>query len=140
VLLLDASVLVELVVEGEHVNAADRLLDRYASDPTLVLVTAAHGLVEAISALRGLTRAGVLITEQARAAVTWLADLNVILDPSGLRLPHIWELRDRMSAYDAAYAAAAAALDIPLLSSDRRLLDACAQAGVPASHLEDFVG
>jgi predicted nucleic acid-binding protein len=138
VLVVDASVLVELVLAGRHRTAADRLLDRYAADAELVFVTAAHGLVEATSAVRGLARSGQLTAEQGGAAVAWLSDLHVVLDPSSPRLRRIWELRDRMSAYDAAYAAAAEALEIPLLSTDRPLLKACAQAGIRASHLDDL--
>lgn len=42
-----------------------------------------------------------------------------------------------MSAYDAAYAAAADDLGIPLISTDGRLLTACETAGIPAGHLRD---
>ncbi|HEY6780114.1 MAG TPA: hypothetical protein VI111_04125, partial [Thermoleophilaceae bacterium] len=63
------------------------------------------------------------------------ADLDVTLDASGPRLRRVWALRDRMSAYDAAYAAAAEALDAPLVTTDRRLLAACEEAGLRATHL-----
>jgi predicted nucleic acid-binding protein len=137
VLVLDASVLVELVVDGRHRAAADRLLDRYATEPALVLVTAAHGLVEAASAVRGLVRRQELTDAEGAAAIAWLADLHVVLDASSPRLRRVWELRDRMSAHDAAYAAAAEALELPLLSTDGRLLAACAAAGIEARHLDD---
>ncbi|MDX8152068.1 type II toxin-antitoxin system VapC family toxin [Patulibacter brassicae] len=88
-LLLDASALVELVVAGRHRDAAERLLRRIARDPHLVLITAAHGLVEATNALRGLVRDRHLSSEQGRAAVGWLRDLDLVLDPSGPRLPRM---------------------------------------------------
>lgn len=40
-----------------------------------------------------------------------------------------------MSAYDAAYAAAAEALRAPLVTVDQRLLRACREAGIPAMQL-----
>lgn len=36
-------------------------------------------------------------------------------------MPRIWELRDNLTAYDAAYVALAEALDAPLLTGDRHL-------------------
>ncbi len=36
-------------------------------------------------------------------------------------LPRIWELRDNVSAYDAAYIALAETLEVPLLTRDARL-------------------
>jgi predicted nucleic acid-binding protein len=131
-LLLDASVLVELVVAGRHRDDADRLLHRIAVEPGLVLVTAAHGLVEAASALRGLVRGRHLTAEQGRIAVGWLQELELVLDPTRPRLPRLWELRDRMSVYDAAYAASAEALGLPLVTTDERLRRACADAGIDA--------
>lgn len=44
-----------------------------------------------------------------------------------------------MSAYDAAYAATAEALEAPLVSTDRRSIDACEQEGIEVIHLADFV-
>lgn len=134
-LLLDASVLVELVVDGHHRPDADLLLDRIAEDPDLVLITAAHGLIEAASALRRLVRQGALAAEDGTHAVAALRRLDLVLDATGPRLPLVWELRERMSAYDATYAAAAEALDLPLLTVDARLLRACGDAGIPARHL-----
>lgn len=135
---LDASVLVELVVEGPHHVGADRILDAYGSDADLVMVSAAHALVEATSALRRMVRQGELEPGEGRGAVEWLADLDLILDASAPRLSRVWELRDRMSAYDAAYAAAAEATGIPLISADGRLIDACRQAGIEAVSLNDW--
>jgi predicted nucleic acid-binding protein len=41
-----------------------------------------------------------------------------------------------MSAYDAAYAAAAEAVGAPLVTVDARLLAACSEAAIPAVHLD----
>lgn len=137
-LVLDASALVELVVAGEHRAGADVLLDRYKSDAGLVLISAAHALIDATSAIRRMTQHGPLRPEDGTRAVEWLGELNLVLDATGPRLRRIWMLRDQMSAYDAAYAAAAEAFEAPLLSTDKRLLCACQAADVPALHLSDF--
>lgn len=106
-MVLDASVLVELVIDGRHRRGADLLLDRYAAAPGLTLITAAHGLVEALSALRRLVRLGELSGREGEEAVDWLRAMDLVLDATGPRARRIWELREAMSAYDAAYAAAA---------------------------------
>jgi len=139
--LLDASVLVELVIRGRHRAAADRLLDRIDREPAIAIVTAAHGLVEAVNALRKLVLRSMLDHEEGRRAIDWLRRLDVVLDASSPRLGRIWELRESMSAYGAAYAAAAGAgaLGLPLITTDRRLLAACAAAGVDAVHLDEAV-
>jgi predicted nucleic acid-binding protein len=131
-------VLVELVIAGRHRRGADALLDRYGAAPRLTLVSAAHGLIEAMSAVRGLTLRGLLAAEDGFAAVEWLGRLDLVLDATAPRIRRIWALRDRMSAYDAAYAVAADAFDAPLLTVDRRLLRACSDAGIVALHLDDL--
>lgn len=137
-LVLDASVLVELVVAGEHREGADALLERYAADDRLVLVSAAHGLIEATSAIRRLARHRELSVDEGAQAIAWLGELDLVLDATAPRLRRIWALRDRMSAYDAAYAAAAEALGTPLVSADAPLVDACQAAGIGATHLREI--
>lgn len=137
-LVLDASALVELVVAGEHHAGADALLDRYESERGLVLVSAAHGLIEATSAVRRLTQRGELDDDEGARAIGWLGELDLVLDATAPRLRRVWALRERMSAYDAAYAAAAEALGTPLVSTDRRLLRACRDAGIGATHLAEL--
>ncbi|MEJ7891196.1 MAG: type II toxin-antitoxin system VapC family toxin [Solirubrobacteraceae bacterium] len=134
----DASALVELVVDGRHRRGADALLTRWEASDTFVLVTAAHGLIEATSALRRLTARALLTPEHGATAVEWLGALDLVLDATAPRLRRIWSLRESMSAYDAAYAAAAEAFDSPLVTTDARLLRACADAGIGAAHLGDF--
>lgn len=135
---MDASVLVELVIAGRHRRGADVLLSRYATLPSLTLVSAAHGLIEALSAVRRLVLRADLIPEDGLAAVEWLVRLDLVLDATAPRARRIWSLRDRMSAYDAAYAAAAEALAAPLVTVDTRLLRACRDAGIAAIDLDDL--
>jgi predicted nucleic acid-binding protein len=135
----DASVLVELVIDGRHRNGAEALLERYAEPQTrLTFVSAAHGLIEAASALQRLVRERAVTATDGAAAVRWLGELDIVLDSTAPRLARIWALRDRMGAYDAAYAAVAEAIDAPLLTADRRLLRACQHEGIPAEHIDEL--
>jgi predicted nucleic acid-binding protein len=135
---VDASVLVELVIAGRHRRGADVLLSRYAKLPSLTLVSAAHGLIEALSAVRRLVLGADLTPEDGLAAVQWLVRLELILDATAPRARRIWSLRDRMTAYDAAYAAAAEAFAAALVTVDTRLLRACRDAGIAAIDLDEL--
>jgi predicted nucleic acid-binding protein len=135
---VDASVLVELVIAGRHRRGADVLLSRYATLPSLTLVSAAHGLIEALSAVRRLVLRADLTPEDGLAAVEWLVRVDLVLDATAPRARRVWSLRDRMTAYDAAYAAAAEALAAPLVTVDTRLLRACRDAGIAAIDLDDL--
>lgn len=136
--MLDASTLVELVVAGRHRAGADAVLDRLSASRPITLVSAAHGLIEATSALRRLVSRGLLAAEEGMQALEWLGALDLALDPTGPRLRRIWALHERMSAYDAAYAAAAEAFDAPLVTVDGRLLRACREVPIPARHLDEL--
>ena len=59
--------------------------------------------------------------ERGRVALADLADLPLRRYPHDFLLPRIWDLRNNLTAYDAAYVALAEALDVPLLTRDRRL-------------------
>ena len=67
--------------------------------------------------------------DRGRAALADLADLPMRRYPRDFLLPRIWDLRNNLTAYDAAYVALAEALDAPLLTRDRRL---AAAAGLRA--------
>ncbi|HUI72335.1 MAG TPA: type II toxin-antitoxin system VapC family toxin, partial [Spirochaetia bacterium] len=57
-----------------------------------------------------------------------MVDFPLIRYPHDFLLARIWELRDNLTAYDAAYVALAEALGTPLVTRDRRL------ASAPGSH------
>ena len=77
---------------------------------------------EVVSALRGLTLRGNLTIARAEDALTDFDDLEVRRWPSGDSLRRrVFQLRDNVSAYDAAYVVLAEALDCPLLTRDIRL-------------------
>ncbi len=136
-LLLDASVLVELLINGAWRDAATRLQDllRRATAPTPM--TASHALAEAANVIRRLSRRGALPGATADVAIGGLLDLDLVLDPPAARIPRAWELRHTMTTYDAVYASAAEALSMPLISTDERLIRACVAVDIPAIHLQD---
>jgi predicted nucleic acid-binding protein len=77
---------------------------------------------EVVSALRGLTLRGDLTPARAEDALTDFDDLEVRRWPSGDSLRRrVFQLRDNVSAYDAAYVVLAEALHCPLLTRDLRL-------------------
>jgi predicted nucleic acid-binding protein len=78
-------------------------------------------IVEAFHGIRGRCLGGKLDTEWARHAVRRLHELVVELMPTRLLLERMWELRDNLSGYDAAYVAAAEHLEAPLVTTDKRL-------------------
>lgn len=53
--------------------------------------------------------------------MTDLADLAAVRHPHEDLLPRVWQLRDNLTAYDAAYVALAESIGAPLLTSDARL-------------------
>ncbi len=77
--------------------------------------------VEVAQVLRRYAATGQIDPERCRAALTDLGAFSLRRYPHDFLLPRIWELRDNLTAYDAAYVALAEALDAPLLTRDRRL-------------------
>lgn len=77
---------------------------------------------EVVSALRGLTLGGHLSATRAEDLLTDFDDLPLQRWPSADALRRrAFQLRDNVSAYDAAYVALAEALDCPLVTRDGRL-------------------
>lgn len=77
---------------------------------------------EVISALRGLTLGGHLSATRAEDLLTDFDDLPIQRWPSADALRRrAFQLRDNISAYDAAYIALAEALVCPLVTRDSRL-------------------
>ena len=80
--------------------------------------------LEVLSVLRGQLRGGALDRRRAEFALADLAALPLERAPHRPLLARCWELRDDLTAYDAAYVALAEAHDTTLLTSDARLASA----------------
>ena len=119
-IVIDASVLADALIDDGPVGAAARAVlagDSYWAAP-------AHLLVEVVSVIRGRTLGGKLELARAQEAVEALRTLVIDqLNVAGL-VDRMWQLRGNVTAYDAAYVAAAEALGCPLVTADSRLAKA----------------
>ena len=86
--------------------------------------------IEVLHALRRPTLLGTVSPERTRLALSRLRDTQLVRYPHTPLMERIWELKDNLTAYDAAYVALAEALDAPLVTLDARLARA---PGVRAS-------
>ncbi len=82
--------------------------------------------LEYASALRKLVLRKELTSDEARDYVVEWASNALIRCSHVMLLPRIWELRDNITPYDAAYVALAEVLGVPLLTADLRLAAAAA--------------
>ncbi len=116
-IVVDASALLEALLRTQAAKAVEDRL--FAPRQTL---HAPHLLdVEVAQVIRRYAANGEIDGERGRLALADLADLPLRRYPHDLLLPRIWDLRNNLTAYDAAYVALAEALDAPLLTRDRRL-------------------
>ena len=119
---LDASVAVELVSAGKHLEAAEaRILTEEKALWAPELLDAEVG-----SALRGGVRRKTMDVGHAVQALEELRKLPVHRVSHERLAQFAWLLRDNVSFYDGLYVALAQLLDQPLLTLDGRL----ARAGV----------
>ena len=77
--------------------------------------------VEVLSVLRRYFLRGGLSQERARLALNRLSTLRLSRYPHIALLSRVWELRNNVTAYDAAYIALAETLEAPLVTTDARL-------------------
>lgn len=77
--------------------------------------------LEVVQALRRLRSMRAISAVRAQEALNDLEDLRVDFYPHMLLLRRIWELRDSLTAYDAAYVALAEELGAPLITCDKKL-------------------
>ena len=115
-IVVDASILLVALVDDadEADRARERLTGFDLAAPMLVDL-------EIASALRRDVRDGLVDERRSRRALTGLAALRLRRARHLPLLPRIWELRDNVTSYDAAYVALAELLGVTLLTADARL-------------------
>jgi len=123
VIVLDASAAIDWLLQtsvGQQIE--DRIYSRGES------LHAPHVLdLEVAQVLWRLVREGSVSAPRADQAIQDLLDLRVTRYPHFVFLPHIWRLRDNLSAYDAAYVALTERLGATLITRDARLASASAR-------------
>ena len=125
-IVVDASALLEVLLRTPAAATVEQRL--FAPHQTL---HAPHLLdVEVAQVIQRYAANREINVERGRMALADLADLSLRRYPHDFLLPRIWELRNNLTAYDAAYVALAEALDTPLLTRDRRL------AAAPGHHAQ----
>ncbi len=80
--------------------------------------------VEVLHALRRLTLTGSVSGHRAFRAVSAMLNMRLTHYPHEPFVRRIWELKQNVSAYEAAYVALAETLDAPLITTDGRLAQA----------------
>ena len=86
-----------------------------------VLVAPAHLFVEVSSVLRRAVLSGLVGRDVAALAHDDLVQLPVTVFPFEPLAARVWELHPSVTSYDAACVALAEALDVPVVTLDRRL-------------------
>jgi len=112
----DASALLDLLLRRPGASAIQAHIEAEVALHAPHLVD-----TEILHALRRRVARGELAPRRAEEALEVLADLPLVRYPHPPLSARVWSLRERLSAYDATYAALAEGLGAALLTADRRL-------------------
>jgi predicted nucleic acid-binding protein len=114
---VDASVFTAFYISDDP--RRDAVVSRLAVGDALF--APAHLDAEVVSALRGLAIESADVSQFVPGALAHLADFPIRRMPLAPLLGRMWELRDNVTPYDAAYVALAERLDSPVLTCDVRM-------------------
>ena len=129
-IVVDASALIEVLLNTS--NAAPVAARIFATGESL---HAPHVIdLEIAQVLRRFVRSKDLSAQRAREALNDLLQLPLTRYPHDLLLPRIWELRENLTAYDAAYVVLAETLGVTLVTKDAKL----SQVRGHGAHVEVF--
>jgi predicted nucleic acid-binding protein len=116
-IVIDASALLEMLLQT---GKAERLMERALADSERLNAPELLD-IEAANVVRRMTQRKEISLQRAEQVFEDFSQLIIERHAHAPLLPRIWELRDSMSAYDAAYIALAEGLGAPLLTCDGRL-------------------
>lgn len=115
-LVVDTSAVLAALIGRPLVQGLEKRLDQ---DPDL---HAPHLIdIEFLHALRRLVGTGSLSVDRAADARVDYANLSVVRYPHVQLADRIWQLRQNLTAYDAAFVALSEALGSPLITCDAKL-------------------
>ncbi len=120
----DASAVAELLLSRPAAAKIRGSLSRHSE-----LHVPEHFHVEVLSVLRRYSLTRELNERRAGEALAALSDLRAVRYPVPVLAAAIWDLRDTLTAYDAAYLALAERLGVKLITLDRGLARAAARHG-----------
>ncbi|MFI5834421.1 type II toxin-antitoxin system VapC family toxin [Micromonospora sp. NPDC051300] len=116
-IVVDASALADALVDDGPMGDAAR--SELMADPHWA--APGHLLIEVMSVIRGKALGRKLAAARAQEAVDALQWLVIDEIPAAMVVERMWQLRGNLSAYDAAYVAAAETSACPLVTGDARL-------------------
>ena len=119
-IVIDSSAVIEVLLRSQiGMEIEERILSPFEN------LCAPHLLdLEIAQVLRRYCASGDMSPERGQNAMDDLKDMPITRYPHDIFLSRIWELRNNMTAYDAAYVALAEALPAPLFTCDKRLASA----------------
>jgi predicted nucleic acid-binding protein len=117
-IVLDASAVVAVLLDPG--SGAERIRERIESPAESLHVPHVMDL-EVLHALRRQALRGALSPRRSAEALEDLANIMFVRYAHTSLMQRIWELKENVTAYDAAYVALAEALDAPLITMDARL-------------------
>ncbi len=119
-IVVDSSALFEVLIET---TASREIVSRVFADGETL--HAPHLIdLEILHIVRRYVRVRELSTTAGERAIEDFSDVPITRYPHTVLIPRIWDLRDNLTAYDAAYVALAELLDAPLLTRDQALASA----------------
>jgi predicted nucleic acid-binding protein len=116
-IVLDASALVDFLLN----QAPQRWVARRMLESGGELSAPSCVDVEVVSALRRHVQRGTIGSRAGTVAIDQLIDLDLRRHAETAFLHRMWQLRNNLTAFDAAYVALAEALDAPLVTTDAAL-------------------
>jgi predicted nucleic acid-binding protein len=116
VIVVDASIVASALADdgGDGERVRTRLAGERLFAPELIDL-------EVASVWRRAARSGKLAEQRARQALADLAAIPLVRAPHQPLMSRIWDLRDNLTSYDAAYVALAELLQSPFLTADEPL-------------------